>query len=410
MIEWDTIEEVLEQARRRLAEIQAEFRFTDGLPDIEELIEAAVAARGLGPREEAGSLTTALLLGELAELRRRAGDGDVKKICAEHRPTVELLRTASGRTSVSVDGYVHGPDDWPYTTVASWPLDERIALPTEEPYARGLQDMRAAYAQSWADGGGKIRSDIDFSTEFVQALAREVTRLCGASWACLAGAEHLGAEAGAALASIREELTAFRRPLTIFGIWDPDDDRPMPRQVYATVCATADGDDVQLTLDATPLLGQVLERYGRQLCRQLCRQHEDSGAPLELLLELAPLDQGVAVEHTGRGRYLARWRGPEAELTASGCGDSYEAALRSATLELLGPVRRQSCRSCVHWQRDAEPVTEAGARPCGLSEDVRHPDSGLHCESYQPDTDPAPPLKGVTRPAPNVVRSEGDGP
>jgi len=79
---WDTIEEVLEQARRRLAEVQAE---TGAAPDDEALIETAVAMRGLTAHDEAVWLTIALRLGELLETRKELSElrATMKRLCRQ---------------------------------------------------------------------------------------------------------------------------------------------------------------------------------------------------------------------------------------------------------------------------------------------------------------------------------------
>jgi hypothetical protein len=79
--------------------------------------------------------------------------------------------------------------------------------------------------------------------------------------------------------------------------------------------------------------------------------------------------------------------------------------LRGATAE----PRPRSCRSCVHFERDAPRAAsgDGSARPCIAHDSLlAHPDGGAECEDYEPDTDPAPRLPGVEIDG-NVVRSEG---
>jgi hypothetical protein len=119
------------------------------------------------------------------------------------------------------------------------------------------------------------------------------------------------------------------------------------------------------------------------------------------------------------------WEEGGSQHSAGAIRPTYQAAIRAATCELLGleiPVGdRQTCDSCQHWRRSDEPATEGGARPCGLDEErdpaPRHPASlcarpGCYEALEVAKTDPAPdsdspPLKGVTQPANNLIRSEG---
>jgi hypothetical protein len=80
--------------------------------------------------------------------------------------------------------------------------------------------------------------------------------------------------------------------------------------------------------------------------------------------------------------------------------------LRGATAE----PRPRSCRSCVHFERDAHPAAsgDGSARPCIAHDSLlAHPDGGAECEDYEPDTDPAPKLPGVEI-EDNLVSSKGD--
>lgn len=256
------------------------------------------------------------------------------------------------------------------------------------------------------------------------------------------------------LLAMLEELAELRRlrdrPLTMFGIWAHGGDDPVPSRV----CLTDDGDGVDHQIDVTPLLDEVLRRQARKWCRSVA---DGEGPALEQLLALVPVKYALRVDEGDQRPYEAGWEEWDEIVTAT--GPTREAAIRAATCELLGvdvpagdrqlsgsPARliraamvlvddwaaetheglagnrvgtaaeaeleaavnelrgtavepRQTCGSCQHWWRNAEPATEAGARPCRLDEEPdptpRHPASLCARPDYyraleQADTDPAP--------------------
>jgi hypothetical protein len=252
------------------------------------------------------------------------------------------------------------------------------------------------------------------------------------------------------LRAAREELTELRqlrRPLTLFGVWAEGSSDPIPDRI----CATDDGDDVELMLDdvelmldALPLIEQVLDRQAKAWVRQ----HADGKGPeLGALLALVPSTYALRVDEGDQRPYEAGWESWDERVCATGA--TREAAVLAATRELLdldeGSLRRRvagspaavvraamalvdawaddgdgyheenqlrraveqlrgataeprpgTCRSCRHWQRDAKPAAsgDGTARPCGIGGELRHPAGGRDCDRFeaadQSDTEPAP--------------------
>jgi hypothetical protein len=158
------------------------------------------------------------------------------------------------------------------------------------------------------------------------------------------------------------------------GVWD--DDGPEPER-----CCLLDADGTGIAeVDAGDFVAEVLRRQVAAQCRQ--GDEPELGALLALVpgksdgtpLDLLVLGDAIEVE--------AIWE-IAAKAAASGRGPSREAAIRAATLKLLGLPPGSSCRTCEHWERDAEPVSQAGARPCALDGCPRHP--AARCsDGYQP--------------------------
>lgn len=246
------------------------------------------------------------------------------------------------------------------------------------------------------------------------------------------------------LAELRAERDAMH---LIGGMWKQGGAEPCG---YVT---TVDGEPVPLQVDASPVVGEALRRQAAAVIRRV-ELSDPSGPELGAVLALVPeaWDLSVVVRR-------ATWEhdlGAQPACTA--IGETREAAIMAATRELLGlddealrrrisgspadvlraamalvdeirtgdegygasPGRkeqalidaverlraapaeaRETCCTCYHWQRDAEPATEAGARPCGLDTEPepcpRHPGSGCAFPGrYRPrdeataETDPAP--------------------
>lgn len=275
-----------------------------------------------------------------------------------------------------------------------------------------------------------------------------------------------------------EELAELQPPDGGYGyrlnaIWRDGDVEPHDYQLVVQG-GDGDGEFVDVAVSAACVVQEALRRQARAWCRS----HENTeGPPLEQLLALVPAKYALGVDEGDQRPYEASWE--EWDEIVKATGPTRAAAIRAATLELLGPdatkaaerlqlsgspadlIRaamawadwrkelidhagdptlyeaegplleavealrgvttaepRQTCGSCRHWDRAAEPATEAGARPCGLDRDPqpapRHPESscglpGCYRMLEQSDTEPAPgsgDLPGVTL-AGNVIRSEG---
>jgi hypothetical protein len=254
--------------------------------------------------------------------------------------------------------------------------------------------------------------------------------------------------ARAALQAQARELAELRTMLggrlTVWASWRDSGELPDDHGL-----SDPDGDPIDVDLDASGLIEEVRRRQAKAVIRR----HELSdplGPELGAVLALVPSLRWLAVDPLANGRCVAWWRDEENQLLAHASGDTYEAAILAATAKLLGldegslrrrvagspdavvkaamappqddvdypeertgqalidaveqlrgataEPRPRSCRSCVHFERDAAPAVsgDGSARPCiarnGL---LVHPESG-DCEEYAPDTDPAPQLPGVT--------------
>ncbi len=247
------------------------------------------------------------------------------------------------------------------------------------------------------------------------------------------------------LLAAQQELTELRRVLT-----GTDD----------VGLSDEDGDPIDVELDASGLIEEVRRRLAKAMVR--CYEDSEGGAPLELLMALPEQKWELGILDRAN-RYDAAWTGGPFDPMHQAAGATRVEAIRAATLKLLGldpaagrqlsdrrervvqaamaladelathddgtsaeaelmcaveelrgapaEPRPKTCRSCVYFERGAAPAAsgDGSARPCGARGGLLvHPDSG-DCEEYAPDTDPAPSLPGVSRPAGNVVRAKPEG-
>lgn len=138
-------------------------------------------------------------------------------------------------------------------------------------------------------------------------------------------------------------------------------------------------------------IDEALRRQAAAVCRRV-ELSDSAGPELGALLALVPAEYNL---HVSGAEPVATWEHHvRPELQASCSGPTREAAIRAATVKLLGPA--PSCGSCRHWQRDAKPAAsgDGTARPCGIGGELRHPAGGRDCDRFeaadQSDTEPAP--------------------
>lgn len=109
----------------------------------------------------------------------------------------------------------------------------------------------------------------------------------------------------------------------------------------------SDGDPIDVDVDASGLIAEIRRR---QVAAQSRRGDEPE---LGALLGLVPPGRALRVDDGDRRPYEASWEEWDEILTAT--GPTREAAIRAVTLQLLELPPGSSCRTCEHWERDAEP-------------------------------------------------------